>query len=169
LGKTEIVVEKLVGSFIGQTDGSQVQGVTELSVFPLYSFASFLGVKYMTAIVITAVIFSITIEALGSGKNISVSLVVLSFFIVTVMLLVLAFIAFVIYKLYIGEHFYYVPLMSSAFIIFLVASLAVTGHSALSDNSGFHILQVLLPLIASLAIAAIFSAFVIVAQRLISS
>lgn len=123
----------------------------------------------MAVIFITAVIFSITIEALGLGRHISPPMVVLSVFIVTAMLLVLAFIAFVIYKVYIGESFHFVPLMFSALIIFLLASLAVTVRSALADGFGFHIWQVVLPLIASLAIAAIFSAVVKVAQRFISA
>lgn len=146
-----------------------MQGVNKLNVFPLYNFASFVGVKYMTVIVIAAVVLSIAIEILGPGRHISPLAVGLSVLIVTAMLLTLTFIAFVAYKVYIGQHFYYSPLLFSGFIVFFLTSLTVTGHSALSDGSAFHIFRVLLPLIASLAIAAIFSAFVMVAQRLTSS
>lgn len=123
----------------------------------------------MAVIAVTAALFSITIEALGSGRHISISSLVLSTFIFTAMLLMLAFIAFVIYKVYIGEHFHFVPLMFSALIIFLLASLAVTARYAVTDGSGFHILQVVLPVIASLTIAVIFSAIVKVAQKFISA
>lgn len=141
----------------------------ELDTLPLYNFLSFLGLRYIAAIIILAAIFSITAETFDQRGSISPLMAILNAVAISAMLLLLAFISYVIYKIYIGDHFRFMPLMVSAWTIIFLASLAVSIRAALSDSSGFHILQVLLPLIASLTMAAIFSAFVKVAQRFISA
>lgn len=144
-------------------------GVNELDTFPLYNFLNFIGVKYIAVIIVMVVIFSITAEFFGSSGSISPKMTILNAFALGAMLLLAAFIIYTIYKIFVGDYFHFLPLMISASILFLLVCLTITACTVLSDGSGFHILQVLLALIASLAIAAIFSAFVIVAQRFISA
>jgi hypothetical protein len=140
-----------------------------LDTFPLYNFLSFLGTKYIAGITVLAVIFSITAEVFGSSGPISPKIAILNTFALTAMLLLAAFVIYTIYKVFVGGHFLFLPLMISTSVLFFLVSLTITACTVLSDGSGFRILQVFLALIASLAIAAIFSTFVIVAQRLISS
>jgi hypothetical protein len=96
-------------------------------------------------------------------------MMILNAFALGAMLLLVTFVAYAIYKVFSSDYFHFLPLMLSASILFFLVSLTITACTVLSDGSGFHILQILLAMVASLAIAAIFSAFLIVAQRLISS
>lgn len=140
-----------------------------MDLSPLYNFAGFLGLKLIAMIIIVAVIFSIVTEIIGRNGEFSPSLVVLSVLVVSAMFLMLAFIAFVIYNVYVRENFRFLPLMFSAAIVFVLAFLAVIVRAAISESSGFHVWSVVLAVIASLATAAIFSALVKVAQRLLSA
>jgi hypothetical protein len=115
------------------------------------------------------VIFSIVTGVLGRNGDFSPSMVVLSMLVVGAMFLMLAFIAFVVYKVYIHEYFHFLPLMFSAAIVFILAFLAVIVRAAISEDAGFQMWPVVLALIASLATAAIFSALIKVAQRLLSA
>lgn len=166
----EIMVEKLVGESNQEVaEAIERAGVKKLDTFPLYNFLSYLGPKYIAGIIVLAITFSITVELLGSSGQFSPRMTILNFFAFNAMLLLVAFIVYIIYRISVGDYFNFLPLMISASTLFFLASLTVIACTVLSDGSGFRILQVLLAIIASLAIAAIFSAFVIIARRFISA
>lgn len=142
--------------------------MNELDNLPLYNFLGFLGLKYITGIIILAMILSFATEYLATDSSISLSVTLLNAVVIGVMLLVLAFVMYVVYNLYIGKQFQFMPLAISALIAFFLASLAAGSRTALMDRSEIHIL-VFLALIVSLVGSAVFSAFVKVVQRFISA
>lgn len=139
-----------------------------MDTFPLYNFFSLLGVKYVAGITVLVIVFSVAAEILVANGPVSPRMAILNAFALGAMSLLAAFIIYTIYKIFVGGGFHYLPLTTSLSILVFLFSLAIIARTVLSDGSGFHILQVLLALIVSLAVAAIFSAFVIVAQRFIS-
>lgn len=143
-------------------------GVNELDNIPLYNFLGLLGLKYTTGIIILAMILSFATEYLATDSSISFSIMILNAIVIGVMVLVLAFVMYVVYSLYIGKQFQFMPLAISALIAFFLASLAAGSRTALMDSSEMHIL-VFLALIASLVGSVVFSAFVKVVQRFISA
>ena len=148
---------------------SWTQGVSDLDLSPLYNFVNFLGLKFTTMIIVVAVIFSMVTEILGRSGHFSPLPVILSVFVVSTMLLMLAFVAFVIYGVYVRDHFSFMSLMLSAAVIFFLAFLAIIVRAAISERSELQIWPVVLALIVSLMTAAIFSALVKVAQRSLSA
>jgi hypothetical protein len=140
-----------------------------LDTFPLINFFSFLGVKYALGIIVLSIIFSVAADFLLASGPTSPSMAIAGPFAFSAMLFLLAFIVFIMYKLYMGERFQFMPLAASASIIIFAFTLLVTVRTVLTDSSGFHVVQVFLALVGSLAMGAVFSALVKVAQRFISA
>ncbi len=170
MGESKIGLEALVG-LIDQADERNTTTATErtnLDVLPLSNFLNSLGMKYLVVLVFVAAILAVMTQSLSSGGSLSPSNTIANTITLSTILLALAFIAFVIHTVFSGENFQFLSLAASASIIFFLAALAISVRGTLSGNAGFHVLQVLLPLIASLVIGVVFSAFVKIAQKLIA-
>lgn len=139
-----------------------------MDTFPLYNLMSFLGMRYVIAILGFAAILSVVLECIASGDGFSPKTIIINTVVFGTMLFLAVFIIYITYRLFLGDQFHFFALTLSAFIIFLLVSVAIIASNVLSDSSEFHIAQVFLSSAASLAIAAIFSAFVVVARRFMS-
>ncbi|HEY0085890.1 MAG TPA: hypothetical protein VGB65_08255, partial [Allosphingosinicella sp.] len=133
-----------------------------------YGFMSFVGIKYAAAIALSSIILSSIIEALGRPGEFSVAALLANAAGMAVMLLTLSFVGFIAYRVSAGEKFDYLSLMFSASVVLFIFCVAGIARTAALESSNLHVSLVALALIASLASAAILSAFVVVAQRFIS-
>jgi cytochrome b subunit of formate dehydrogenase len=127
------------------------------------------GVRYTVTIALLAIILASVIEAFGRPGEYSATTLLLNAAGMAVTFVTLSFVGFIVYRVSSGEKFGYLSLMFSASLVLFILCATGIARTAALESSNFHVGLVALALIASLAAAAILSAFVVVAQRFISA